>query len=511
MNAMQQHSRSVWMDVKVASHAKPLDSDLTIDVAVIGAGIAGLSIAYELLRRGLSVAVLDRGEIAGGMTARTTAHLAPICDDSLAKLVSLRGPEIARGFQESHSAAVERIEAIQSREGLDCEFRRLDGILFLDPSSNESVLQDEIEAAAKVSVEVTPGKGLPLRSLEDAPYLRFPNQAAFHPLKYLQGLCEAIEAQGGRLHPHTTVDKLEEQGDMVRGKLANDHRLMASHAVVATNWPIHGAAGFPKQVPFRSYAMAFGLKRGEVEDRLYWDTCDPYHYVRLASAADGRDMLIVGGEDHRTGKKDNAIAGFAALEAWIRRLVPNLGEATHRWSGQVMETPDYSAFIGLGPDCKRIYVTTGDSGQGITHGVIASLMIPEMIAGDISPFAAVYDPARNPGKAARQIASGQVASGQVASGNATAPPSAASSPRSVEELLPGQGAIIQRGSTRIAAYRDEKGRLFERSALCTHLGCTLQWNSFERCWDCPCHGSEFAPEGSVLNGPAISPLAATES
>ncbi|KFC64688.1 FAD dependent oxidoreductase [Bosea sp. LC85] len=517
MNAMQEHSRSVWMDVKVASHARPLEIDLTIDVAVIGAGIAGLSIGYELLRRGLSVAVLDRGEIAGGMTARTTAHLAPICDDSLAKLVSKRGPEIARGFQESHSAAVDRIEAIQSREGIDCEFRWLDGILFLDPSSKESVLQDEIEAAAKLAVEVTPAKGLALRGLEEAPYLRYPNQAAFHPLKYLQGLCRAFEAKGGRLHPNTAVDKLEEQGDMVRLTLANGHRVMASHAVVATNSPIHASAGFHrKQVPYRSYAMAFALKHGELEDRLYWDTFDPYHYVRLAAAADGQDLLIVGGEDHKTGEKDHAIAGFAALEAWIRLLVPGLGEETHRWSGQVMETRDYSAFIGLGPDCKRIYVTTGDSGQGITHGVIASVMIPEMIAGDISPYAGVYDPARTPGDASGQEASGQEASGQEAGGQETsendpAPSGAASSPGSVEDLLPGQGAIIPRGTARIAAYRDESGELFERSAACTHLGCDLKWNSFELCWDCPCHGSHFAPDGSVLNAPAVAPLPEPEN
>ena len=161
MNALQEHSRSVWMDVKVASHAKSLSKDLTIDVVVIGAGIAGLSVAYELLQRGRSVAVVDRGAIAGGMTARTTAHLAPICDDSLAGLISMRGTELSRTFQDSQSAGVDRIETIQSKESIDCEFRRLDGILFLDPTSEESVLQDEIDAAKKLKVAVNRDKGLP--------------------------------------------------------------------------------------------------------------------------------------------------------------------------------------------------------------------------------------------------------------------------------------------------------------------------------------------------------------
>lgn len=507
MNALQEHSRSVWMDVKVASHAKSLSKDLTIDVVVIGAGIAGLSVAYELLQRGRSVAVVDRGAIAGGMTARTTAHLAPICDDSLAGLISMRGTELSRTFQDSQSAGVDRIETIQSKESIDCEFRRLDGILFLDPTSEESVLQDEIDAAKKLKVAVNRDKGLPLRGLAATPYLRYPNQATFHPLKYLNGLCDAIKAKGGRLHPNTAVDELHEEGDLVKVTLANGHHIMAPHAVVATNSPIHQTVGFhTKQAPYRTYAMAFDLKRGEVEDQLYWDTLDPYHYVRLTSGVDGRDILIVGGEDHKTGAADNAPARFVALESWIRMLVPNLGEETHRWSGQVMDTLDYCAFIGLDPEYRRVYVATGDSGQGITHGVVASLIIPAMIAGEESPYASVYDPGRKPLKAAVRFLSE----------NATLLANAASylAPGelgSVDELAPGQGAIIRRGLAKIAAYRDEKGKLFERSAACTHVGCHLQWNSFERCWDCPCHGSQFAPDGSVLHGPAIAPLPAIES
>lgn len=507
MNAMDEHSRSVWMDVKVAGHARPLEKDLAIDVVVIGAGIAGLSIAYELLQRGLSVAVLDRGTIAGGMTARTTAHLAPICDDSLAELLSMRGTELSRGFQDSQSAAVDRIEEIQFREGIECEFRRLDGILFLDPTSDKSVLDDEIKAAAKLAITVKGGKGLSLVGLEDTPYLRYPNQATFHPLKYLQGLCEAIEAKGGFLHPNTAVDELQEQGAGVRARLANGHWVAASTAVVATNSPIHTTTGFhTKQAPYRTYAMAFDVKTGEVEDKLYWDSLDPYHYVRVTSGPKGRDRLIVGGEDHKSGEADNAAARFVALDAWIRTLVPSLGEETHRWSGQVMDTLDYSGFIGLDPDYQRIYVVTGDSGQGITHGVVASLIIPVMIAGDESPYASVYDPARKPLKAA----------GRFMSENITALSNAASylAPgelASVEDLYPGQGAIIRSGLTKIAAYRDENGRIYQRSAVCTHLGCHLQWNSFERCWDCPCHGSHFAPDGSVLNGPAVAALPETEN
>lgn len=502
MNAMNERSRSVWMDIEVAPDAVPLESDAHADVAVVGSGIAGLSIAFELLERGFSVLVLDRGPIAGGITSRTTAHLAPVCDDLLAELLSMRGAESAQGFQASQSAAVDRIEMIQRERKIECEFRRLDGILFLDPTSEETVLDDEVEAAREIGVELRRGRGLPLRSLEETPYLRYPNQATFHPLKYLRGLCQAIGANGGRLHPSSGVEDISETEDGVSLSMAGGHTVTASFAVVATNSPIHDRfALHTKQAPYRSYAMAFDIERGLIEDALYWDTLDPYHYVRLTRGPGDKDLLIVGGEDHKSGEADNATERFAALERWIRTLVPALGPETHRWSGQVMETLDYCAFIGLNPGSKRIYVTTGDSGQGMTHGVVASLVIPAMIAGDGSDYAAVYEPSRKPAKAVGAFLSENMT---VAANMAeyVLPGEIAS----VDDLKPGEGGIIRDGLAKIAAYRDDDGVLYRRSAVCTHLGCHLKWNSFERCWDCPCHGSHFAPDGTVLNGPAITPL-----
>lgn len=505
MNAWDEHSRSVWMDVEVAADAKPLAADAKADVAVVGSGIAGLSIAYELLQRGLSVIVLDRGRIAGGMTSRTTAHLAPICDDSLASLLSMRELDEARGFQSSQSAAVDRIEQIVKGLEIDCDFRRLDGILFLDPDNEKSVLDDEVEAAGKLGVEVLHQAGLPFQTLERTPYLRYPGQATFHPLRYLDGLCKAITEQGGVLHANSAVDEITENEDGVRLAVAG-HTVSASHVVVATNSPIHARFAYhTKQAPYRTYAMAFQIGRGQIADALYWDTADPYHYVRLTAGTDGQDHLIVGGEDHKTGEADDAPKRFAALESWIRTLVPELGRETHRWSGQVMDTLDYGAYIGLDPDSERTYVATGDSGQGITHGVVASLVIPAMITGEGSDYAAVYLPARTPARAA----------GTFLSENATAVTNLAEYAMpgdiaSVDELGAGEGGILRDGLNKIAAYRDENGMVQLRSAACTHLGCHLKWNSFERCWDCPCHGSQFAPDGSVLNAPAISPLGAVD-
>lgn len=502
MNAQTDKSRSVWMDVDVARETKPVSNNADVDVVVVGSGIAGLSIAYELIEKEFSVFVLDRGEIAGGMTSRTTAHLAPICDDSLAELVSKRGSDAARSFQASHEAAVDRIESIVKRHKIDCEFRRLDGILFLAPSDDEMVLDDEVEAAGEISVEVERGLGVPLQGLQETPYLRYPDQATFHPLRYLRALCEVISAKGCRLHPRSAVEEIEETEDGVTVRVAGGITVTARHAVVATNSPVHARFAYhTKQAPYRTYAMAFEIEHDLVDDALYWDTLDPYHYVRLTAGSDGKDVLIVGGEDHKTGEDDNAVERFAALQSWIKTLVPKLGRETHRWSGQVMDTLDYGAYIGLDADSKRVYVTTGDSGQGITHGVVASLIIPTLIAGEQSEYAPIYDPSRTPAKGIRTFISENLTAvtnlaEYLMPGEIT----------SVDELQQGEGAILRQGLSKIAAYRTDSGEVVKVSAVCTHLGCHLKWNSFERCWDCPCHGSHFAPDGTVLNGPAIKPL-----
>ena len=213
------------------------------------------------------------------------------------------------------------------------------------------------------------------------------------------------------------------------------------------------------------------------------------------------DYVIVGGADHKSGEADDAKARFEALDAWARNLIPQLGAVTHRWSGQVLDTIDYAAFIGLNPGNKNIYIHTGDSGQGITHGAAGALINSALILGETSPWTEVYDPSRKTPSAV----------GNFLKENATAVKNfteylAPGEVSSVDELKPGQGAILRRGMTKAAAYRDTDGTLYERSAACTHMGCHLHWNSFETCWDCPCHGSQFAVDGTALNAPAVSPL-----
>lgn len=503
MSVSRERTVSLWMNTEVAPDSEPLRRSDTADVVVIGSGIAGLSTAYELNQRGQDVVVLDRGPIGKGMTSRTTGHLTPICDDSFDAFLKLRGLEAAKLFYQSQSAAVDRIEAIQRDERISCNFRRVDGFLFPAIGSDPSELDPELEAGRKVGVPVEVATGVPFKGQEKVRCLRYSNQATFHPLKYLAGLAEGITARKGRLYANTVVQAVEEDGGHVIVRTESGETVRAHCAVVATNSPINDLAAIhTKQAPYRTYAMAFTIPRGTMPDALYWDTLDPYHYVRLQPGPGTTDYLIVGGADHKTGEADDGWARFEGLESWIRGLVPQVGRETHRWSGQIMDTLDYSGFIGRNPGSKNVYVSTGDSGQGITHGALAGLLISDLITDGRSAWEEIYDPSRKTVSAVKNFITENltavknfaeyIAPGELAR---------------IDDLKPGHGAIIREGLSKIAAYRDDDGVLYQRSAACTHVGCHVHWNSLEGCWDCPCHGSHFAVDGTALNAPAVSPLA----
>jgi glycine/D-amino acid oxidase-like deaminating enzyme len=328
---IDRRSKSLWMDIAVAPNATPLRGDMECDVAIVGGGIAGISAAYELAVEGSRVVVVDRGKIAGGITARTSAHLAPLCDDLTSAMIGLRGEEMSRLFYESQAAAVDRIEEIQNRESVDCDFRRLDGYLFQALNTDSTIIEDELEAVRKVGAPVHRLVGAPLAHCEQQHVLRYPRQATFHPLKYLKGLVAAVEAKGGSFHCDTIVERFEERDDGKVVVTAGGRTITARAAVVATNAPIVDRfALHTKMAPYRTYAMAFSIPKGAIPDALYWDTLDPYHYVRL-QPGDGRtDSLIVGGGDHKSGEADDAEVRFQALEAWTRNIIPAARDVTHR-------------------------------------------------------------------------------------------------------------------------------------------------------------------------------------
>jgi glycine/D-amino acid oxidase-like deaminating enzyme/nitrite reductase/ring-hydroxylating ferredoxin subunit len=505
---------SVWMATSDTPELPELTRDTRASVCVIGAGIAGMTTAYLLARAGRAVVVIDDGPIGGGETGRTTAHLSNALDDRYYQIQKLHGLAGATIAAESHTAAIARIESIASQEDIDCDFERVDGYLFLGPDSGREELERELNAAHRAGLhDVELVDKAPPDFWDSGPALRFPRQAQFHPLKYLQGLARAILRDGGhiysRAHAETIVD-----GEPCRVTTADGHVITADHVVVATNSPVNDwVILHTKQAAYRTYVIGARVPRGSIPRALYWDTADPYHYVRLhevdsrLDSAQLEDILIVGGEDHKTGQEDDNADPFKALEEWTRERFPMVKSVDFRWSGQVMEPVDYMAFIGKNPGTdEHIYIATGDSGNGMTHGTIAGILLTDLILGKKNPWTTLYDPSRKSFRSTPEFIKENLNVAVQYADWATG-----GDVDSVDQIEPGSGAVIRRGARKVAAYKDEQGTVHLRSAICTHLYCIVDWNSTEKTWDCPCHGSRFDPYGRVVNGPAITPLAEVDS
>ena len=500
---------SFWYEDVGLEKRPPLASDATCDVVVVGSGIAGLSAAYEAAHLGSQVIVIDRAETIGGvMTPRTTAHLASEIDDYYHLLIDAVGEDGARLYHESQVAAINRVEAICRDEAIAADFARVDGFLIPAAPAHVSDLEKEFDACRAIGVAVEWAEKTPVPIPAGTRALRFPNQARFHPLKYVRGLIGAIEGRGGRIFGQTTyVDHAEEDGG-VTIETEGGARIRAGAAVFATNSPVNDKVTLhTKQVPMRTYVVAGPIPKGSAPDVLIWDTLDAYHYVRLQPLGDDEDLLIVGGEDHRTGQADDMERRLADIERWARERFPSFGKVRYRWSGQVMEPVDYLPYSGRNPGNRNIYVHTGDSGQGMTNGVAGALNIAALLSEQKARFADILDPSRKP-KAGGPL--GDYAAARLEDVKNLSEYVTGGELGSVDELQPGKGAIVRKGLAKVAAYRQPDGALVQRSATCTHVGCLVHWNSFETCWDCPCHGSQFQPDGNVINAPAIKPLAEAE-
>jgi glycine/D-amino acid oxidase-like deaminating enzyme/nitrite reductase/ring-hydroxylating ferredoxin subunit len=499
-------SVSVWMGTADAPPAGSLDGDSEAEVCVVGAGIAGLTTAYLLAREGRSVVVLDDGPVAGGETCRTTAHLVNALDERFYELERVFGERGARLAAESHTAAVDKIEEIVGAEEIDCDFVRLDGYLFVPPGQSTEQLGRELRAAHRAGLDgVEYVERVPYEAYDFGQALRFPRQGQFHILRYLQGLTRAITRDGGRVFTRTHADEIKSLGaDSARVRTSAGHTVNSRFVVVATNTPVNDLVAIhTKQAPYRTYVVGARVPKGGVPRMLLWDTPDPYHYVRIQEF-DTHDILIVGGEDHKTGQADDMDERWRRLEEWSRERFPMIERFEYRWSGQVMEPVDGLAFIGRNPlDNENVLIATGDSGNGMTHGTIAGMLLTDLIAGRENPWAELYEPSRKPTSSIRDFAQENL--------NVAAQYTDLATPGDVEsadEVRPGEGAVLRRGLTKVAVFRDESGALHTRSAICAHLGCVVRWNPGEKSWDCPCHGSRYDPrDGHVVNGPAINGLA----
>jgi glycine/D-amino acid oxidase-like deaminating enzyme/Rieske Fe-S protein len=496
-----QETHSIWQKSDPPFFPS-LGTNESVDVCVVGGGIAGLTTAYRLLEEGLSVAVLERNGFQSGETLRTSAHLATSLDDRYFEIAKRHGPEGARSVARAHESAIDDIEHLARQESIDCDFLRVPGYLFLAPGDSPETLARELAACHEAGlggVEYLTAGQSPL--FPTGPCLRFPQQARFHAGRYLAGLARAVQRRGGKVYSNT--EAVDFEGGKPARVLTNRGFQVVSEAIVlATNTPLGGLTLSAKMAPYRSYVLGIPLPADRVDLSLFWDTAGPYHYLR--TVFDGTDqILLVGGGDHRTGQMPSDDP-FARLAAWARDRLGLTGKPRYHWSGQVLEPHDMLAFLGASPvGAGNVFVVTAHSGSGLTYGTFAARLLADLIAGREHPLTPIFDPAR---VNIRSI-------GTYLSENAIAatPYTDWLTPGDVanlEEIPRGEGAVLREGLHKLAVYRDDHGHPHFFSAVCPHLRGIVRWNETEKTWDCPCHGSRFDRMGHVLNGPATTGLAA---
>ncbi|EIE23568.1 DAO-domain-containing protein [Coccomyxa subellipsoidea C-169] len=505
MNGTGEHNpaglaRTVWDQEKQAYKFPSLKENLSADVVVIGAGISGLSIAYNLSKQGKKVVVLEGRSRGSGQTGRTTAHLMMWNDDYYHQVEKQFGADVMSRVADSHRTAIDFVENTVATEGISCEFKRTDGYLF--PQSDSKVdmemIDKELDAANRAGLigvrKVDLGGQHTVGGIREA--LLFPDCADFQPLHYLNGLADAIvNKYGGRIFEHSQV--MQTKGNKVT--TTDDFTVEAPNVVLATNSPIHhNLAIHSRQEPYRSYVVGLRIPEEGFKEGQYWDTAMPYHYVRREG-----NILVVGGEDHHTGVKPKEYEDkFKKLEEWARSRWTKAGDV-------VFEPIDMLHLIGKDPlndfqGGATYYVATADSGQGMTGGTLAGIIIADQILGKDNPFSKIYSPSRRPPVSMNTLEE-LVSVGMTVTkglGENLNPLYL----QDIEDMKPCSGAVVQKGVEKVAVYVDEKGEKHTYSALCPHMGCVVQWNPNEGTFDCPCHGSHFDRYGNVINGPARANL-----
>lgn len=501
-------SLSLWSDTEVMTTFSTLKKNINVDICVVGGGIAGLTTAYLLLKEGRSVALLESFELGSGQSGKTTAHFCSALDDRYFNLEKIHGVDGAKLAYESHTAAIDKVEDIVRSEAIHCDLERLSGYLFTGPNDTPDTLKKEVAAmhrAGFYGAQIL--QNSPFSSFDTGSCLHAPDQLQLHPLKYLAGLTQRILNRGGQIYTQSHVVEIHGGKDAFV-KTKDGFVVHCNSIVVATNTPINDTfAIHTKQAPYRSYVLGFHIPKYSMAKALYWDTANPYHYLRIDSASsDEYDILIVGGEDHKTGQEDDPRARYSELESWTRSRFPFVNEVLYRWSGQVMEPVDGLAYLGHNPmDRNNIYVITGDSGNGMTHGTIGAMLITDQILGRKNPWEKLYNPSRislrATGKFFRENSNVAAQYGDWL---------VARPKPDLKELPPNEGLVYRDGVSLIAVYKDAEGNLEYLSPSCPHLAGVVAWNRVEKSWDCPCHGSRFDCHGKVIEGPAFEDLKKVE-
>lgn len=474
----------------------PISSDVTADVAIIGAGITGLTAADILTRQGKKVVVLEAGRIGSGTTGGTSAHLDAHPEDNPSTHIKDFGEDAARTFTQGRLRAIDHIERRIAELGGGCDFKRVDGYFYTEHADHIDQLRDQIEDFARLGLNVAAaGSNIDL-PFKIAYGLQFPGMARFHPMSYLRKLAEAVTSAGGIIHEQTRA-AIPEGGDTCVIGTDRGPTVKAKSVIVATHSAYLGISTLDMRVyPFQSYIIAARVNQ-PIGDALYWDDAEPYNYLRIADSGDP-NLLIIGGADHKTGEAIDERDGWMKLEDYTRQRWGNFS-VERRWSSELFESDDGVPYAGAAPTMKNVYVATGFSGVGLTFGTACGEMLADVILGRENPLTPIFSPSRfKPLAEAKEFIKENLdVAKQFVKGKLIDPVKVAS----LDEVPIGEGKLVRYKGHNLAVYRDDTGLAHALSPVCTHAGCNVHWNPAEKTWDCPCHGGRYACTGERIYGP----------
>ncbi|KYC37913.1 (2Fe-2S)-binding protein [Scytonema hofmannii PCC 7110] len=489
---------SYWIDSTPENHFSPLVNTVTVDVAIVGAGIAGITAATLLKRAGKTVAVIESNRIATGVSGHTTAKVTSLHQLIYAELIEKFGEEKARIYAQSNQAALERIAAFVEEEQIDCDFSRQSAYSFTDSQDQLSKIEQEVEAALRL--------GLPASFVREtslpfpiAGAIKFDNQAQFHSHKYLLHLAKGITGNGSYVFENTRVQKVEE--DNPCQVITDKGTVQAQDVIITTNLPIlDQGLFFAKTYPKRSYIIGARIEASKAPKGMYIGIGETYYSIRTTPYRDGL-LLLVGGGGHKVGTVTNTEEKYLDLEEFARSRF-GIDSFEYRWSTQDAVSFDRLPYIGkLTPFNNHIYVATGFSLWGMTKGTLSGMLLADKILGINNLWAELYDATR-----ATPFFSVEGIKQNLDVGVHWVGDRIKGIGNSFVDVPNSEGKLVTVNGKKVAAYRDEGGEIHAVSAVCSHLGCVVAWNSAEKSWDCPCHGSRFNYNGTVLHGPTVKDL-----
>lgn len=499
---MPQFPQSYWRDSVKFPQFERYRENLEVDVAIIGAGITGITTAFLLLKEGLKVAVIDAGEILNGTTGHTTAKVTAQHGLIYDELIAHFGIDQTRHYYEANAATIKQISEIIHDLNIDCDWTDEEAYLFTNSEQDVAKLENELRAYEKLGIPGELVQSMPVKEVNFKTALRMKSQAQFHPLKYLQKLVTYIVENGGLLFEHATAVEVEQTNGKTSVRFRNGQRIGCQYVVQSTHYPFYDGLGFypTRMYAERSYIVAAKTTRIFPEG-MYVNVEKPTRSLRY-TMINGEKIVLFAGENHKTGQGISTYAHYEALRDFAEETY-GVEQILYRWSAQDLTTLDKLPYIGQVTSGKEnVFIATGFRKWGMTNGTAAAHLLRDLIIKKDNPYGGVVTPSRfTADPSVKEFISTNVdVAKHLIAGKLEYPL------RSPDDLTEDEGAVVNVDGKRAGAYKDPDGKLFIVDTTCTHLGCEVEWNSGDRTWDCPCHGSRFSIVGDIINGPAEQPL-----